>query len=31
VQLAEIMKEIRDSWAELNRTGSSTEPEYLEY
>jgi len=31
VQFAAIMKEIRDSRAELNRTGSSTDPEYLEY
>ena len=31
VQLAGIMREIRDSKAELNQTGSSTDPEYLEY
>jgi hypothetical protein len=31
VQFAGIMKEIRESKAELERTGSSTDPDYLEY
>jgi hypothetical protein len=31
VRFAGIMKEIRESKAELARTGSSTDPDYLEY
>ena len=31
VQFAGIMREIRESKAELERTGSSTDPDYLEY
>ena len=31
VQFASIMREIRNSKAELERNGSSTDPEYLEY
>ncbi len=31
IRLAGIMKQIRDSRAELNRTGSSSDPGFLEY
>ena len=31
VRFAAIMQEIRESKSELNRTGSSTDPDYLEY
>ena len=31
VQFASIIKEIRTSRAELERTGTSTDPDYLEY
>jgi hypothetical protein len=31
VQFASIMREIQDSKAELSQTGSSTDPDYLEY
>jgi hypothetical protein len=31
VQFASIMKEIRESKAELDRNGSASDPDYLEY
>jgi hypothetical protein len=31
IRLAGIMKQLRDSRAELNRTGSSSDPGFLEY
>ena len=31
VQFAAIMREIRESKAELNRTGSSNDPDFMEY